>query len=73
MFHDIYDRCSGNILYGQIDGLTFAELLYADDALLVLKSTRAMNILFAEIEKESAYYNLILNKIKITFLSLSFY
>ncbi len=51
MFHDIYDRCSSKISYGKIDGLAFAEFLYADDALLVLNNTRAMNILLAEIDK----------------------
>ncbi len=49
MFHDIYDRCSSKIFYGQIDGLAFAELLHADDTLLVLKNTRAINIRLAEI------------------------
>ena len=71
MFHDIYDRCSGKLFYGTIEGLAFAELLYADDTLLVLKNTRAMNILLAEIEKESAYYNLRLNKGKCNVISMN--
>ena len=38
---------------------------------MVLKNTRAMNILLAEIEQESAYYNLRLNKGKCNVISMN--
>ena len=71
MLHDIYEICSRKMSHGKIDGLAFAELLYADDTLLVLKNTRAMNILLAEIETESAYYNMKLNKGKCNVIAMN--
>ena len=51
MFEDIHNNTRRQTLHGKIDGLSFTEILYADDTLLVLKNTRATNILFKEIEK----------------------
>ena len=64
MFHDIHKRCRNRTRNGIIDGLDFSEILYADDTLLVLKNTRTTNVLLTEIEKESNYYNMKLNKNK---------
>ena len=42
-------------------GIHFAELLYADDTFLFGTHTQNINKLLAEIQSESAYYNLKLN------------
>ena len=41
-----------------------ADLAFADDTLLIMKNTRCMNRLLHEIELESFYYNMRLNKAK---------
>ena len=64
MFADIHSRVNHKIIAGKIDGLLFTEILYADDTLLVLKKTRETNIRLKEIQIESFYYNMKLNKDK---------
>ena len=64
MFTDIHNRRDSKIRHGLIDGLDFTEILYADDTLLATKNTKAMNALLTEIETESTYYNMALNKDK---------
>ena len=64
MFHDIYQRCRGQVQHGMLPRFTFMELLYADDTMLVGNSARAINRLLLEIEIESGYYNLRLNRTK---------
>ena len=44
-----------------IDGIDFAEILYADDTLVFGTYTRNITIYLKEIQKESAYYNMKLN------------
>ena len=70
MFEDIHRKlgtsldCSnlGLTRRGKVEGLNFSESLYADDTLLALRDSVSMNKLVAEIEVESDYYNLKLNK-----------
>ena len=45
-----------------IDGLDVCEILYADDALVVIKRREETNIMLHEIEKVSKYYNRKLKK-----------
>jgi hypothetical protein len=53
MFADIHER-SNRFLFGLktgiLDGLSFSEILYADDTLLALKDTKTTNKLVAEID-----------------------
>ena len=62
MINDIHNRKGDTIRLGNIDGLTYSEVLYADDTLLALERTRETNILLHEIETDSSYYNMKLNK-----------
>ena len=67
MFADIHERVNPKIYTlhgGVIDGLGFTEILYADDTMLVLKDSKPASKLLHEIETESEYYNLKLNKDK---------
>ena len=53
MFWDIKQRSGDQIERGNIIGLNFSELLYADDTLLILRTKEAMETLLHEIERES--------------------
>ena len=44
--------------------MSFQELLYADDTLIVAKNTKNAKELMRYIEEESAYYNMRLNRDK---------
>ena len=61
MFHDIKARLNTPKQQEPIRGIQFAELLYADDTFLFGTYTPNINKFLAEIQKESAYYNLRLN------------
>ena len=61
IFGDIHQK-NPKLQNGSIDIVDFTELLYADDTLLVMKQSRQVNNLLWELEKESEYYNLALNK-----------
>ena len=63
MFHDIYKHSPHNYKEGFVDGANFMEMLYADDTLIISKSAILTEKLIQEIEAESAYYGLALNKI----------
>ena len=52
MFWDIKRRCGDQISQGTIPGLNFAEILYADDTLLILRTKEAFETLLHEIEKD---------------------
>ncbi len=74
MFKDIHDRFArrlSNYRIGKLDGLNFSEILYADDTLLALKDTRTANLLIEEIEEESTYYNMQLNKGKCNYIAMN--
>ena len=63
MFEDIH-RTVNRKLYskslkkGPVDGLSFTEILYADDTLLILKDSDSATTLLQAIEEESKYYNM---------------
>ena len=59
------------IIKGKVDGLLFQEILYADDTLLAMKNTRDINLLLKEIEIESSYYNMKLNKGKCEVIAMN--
>ena len=61
MFHDIKARLNTPKQQEPIRGIQFAELLYADDTFLFGTYTPNINKFLAEIQQESAYYNLRLN------------
>ena len=69
MLHDIYDRINSKVENSKPVGFCHANLLFADDTLLITRNTRAMNILIKEIETESAKYNMNLNKHKCEFIA----
>ena len=62
MFRDVHSEL--NLKRGKLKGLTFTELLYADDTALVTNNANAMNRLLAKIEYHAAYYGLNFNKTK---------
>ena len=71
MFWDITQRSGDQIERGNIIGLNFSELLYADDTLLILRTKEAMETLLHEIERESEYYGLRLNMGKCELLEMN--
>ena len=64
MFRDIHRKHHRDLSDSRIEQITFNELLYADDTLLISKNTRGMNKFLHAIEEESAYYGLRLNQAK---------
>ena len=58
-FWDIKQRSGDQISQGAIPGLNFAEILYADDTLLMLRSKEALEALLHEMEKESECKNVL--------------
>ena len=71
MFSDFRPEHHRSLSHGQLDHISFMEILYADDTLLFTKNTRAMNRLLHAVEDESQYYGLSLNKSKCTVISTS--
>ena len=71
MFEDFHTRIGRNICNGKIYGLVFIEILYADDTLLVMKSTRDTNLLLKEIETEPSYYHMRLNNAKCEVIAMN--
>ena len=71
MFRDIHLKHYRDLSDCRIDKITFNELLYADDTLLISKNTRGMNKFLHAIEEESAYYGLRLNQAKCNILSMN--
>ena len=71
MFEDTHTRICRQICNGQIYGFLFTEILYADDTVLVMKSTRDTNVLLKEIEAESSYYNMKLNNAKCEVIAMN--
>ena len=62
IFRAIHDEL--NMDRGTVEGITFTELLYADDTAVITKNVSAMNRLLAKIEVHAAYYGLSFNKTK---------
>ena len=56
---------------GTLDFIECAEILYADDTLLLMKDTRRANHFLRKIAEESDYYNMRLNKNKCKTISTS--
>ena len=48
IFRDVHDNL--NLEKGTLDGLSFTELLYADDTVLITNNVNAMNRLLAKVE-----------------------
>ena len=74
MFEDIHVRVNPKLYKingGLIDGLSFTEVVYADDTLLVTKDAKAATILLQEIETESRYYDMKLNEDKCEVISMN--
>ena len=61
LFHDVYadPKIQGRT---RNEHLNCNDLLYADDTLLLTVDTKTMNAFLEAIERESAYYNMKLNK-----------
>ena len=60
MFDDINRET--NLESGRLQGLSFTELLYADDTALLTNNVNAMNRLLSSIEGHAHYYGLNFNK-----------
>ena len=68
LFDDIRKKAP-NIQKGKPDFLSFTELLYADDTLLIMRNTQAANLFLHEIVTESAYCDMALNEGKCKVIS----
>ena len=71
MFFDIHVNIDETLEGKKLRNFEESEILYADDTLLVLQEPEAMNELIKQIEIESSYYGLRLNKSKCNFLDLN--
>ena len=71
VFQDVNSRLSDVLEEGRVSPLDFTELLYADDTLLLTKDARTASRLLAEIQKESAYYNMNLNQAKCNYIVMN--
>ena len=70
MFHDIHENetlCSKN---HRVQGTSFDEVLYADDAICISHNAAAMNRLLKEIETEGLKYGMKLNEDKCVELNI---
>ena len=71
VFHDIKSKYNTRRMIEPIDGLRFAEILYADDTLIFGGNTHCLNKYLQAIQEESAYYNLKLNMSKCENISMN--
>ena len=71
MFKDIHMNVDRDITNRLVNGTTFAEILYADDTMLVTQDTRSMHRILHAIEAESAYCGLELNKGKCNVIAMN--
>ena len=71
MFFDIHVNLDDTLEGNELRNFEESEILYADDTLLVLHDPDAMNELIKQIEIESSYYGLRLNKSKCNNLDLN--
>ena len=62
IFRDVHDGL--NLSRGTLDGLSFTELLYADDTVLITNNVNAMNRFLRNVEKCARYHGLSFNKDK---------
>jgi retron-type reverse transcriptase len=62
IFRDVHDDL--NLTRGTVDGLSFTELLYADDTVLITNNVNAMNRLLRNVERCARYHGLNFNKDK---------
>ena len=62
LFRDV--RQELNMQRGRLQGLTFTELLCADDTVLITNNVNAMNRLLEKVELHAKYYGLNFNKSK---------
>ena len=71
IFHDIHekDRVKEALKESDILGVEFNEDLYADDTILMTKTTEEMETLIKQIEREGGKYGMKLNKSKCEALS----
>ena len=71
LFHDIGVEHYRDLSECRLDQISFNEVLYADDTLLISRNTFGMNLLLHAIEDESAYYRLKLNHDKCHVLAMN--
>ena len=71
MFRDIKTKLNTSKQQEPIQGMRFAEILYADDTLVFGTHTHTINKLLHEIQSESDYYNMRLNYDKCINLTLN--
>ena len=64
LFADVRHRNNDPMRRKSLQHMSFQELLYADDTLIVAKNTQDARDLIRYIEEESAYYNMRLNRDK---------
>ena len=70
MFRDIHENIEHKMSQ-QLDLMTWWEMIYADDTMRIGRRARELNILIAEIEKESSKYNLKLNYKKCNYVAMN--
>ena len=71
VFKDIRNRLNTPKQLVPINGIKFAEILYADDTMIIMKETEQANDLLRRIEQESRYYNMKLNRDKCVVIAMN--
>jgi len=72
LFHDVKQKLNDPWNKRTFEQINFYELLYADDTLLITKSTAMAKKLLHLVEEESEYYDLKLNQKKCNYISYNF-
>ena len=68
---DVHHEVDHQIVGHGVGCFNYSEVLYADDTLVVGNRAREVNIILAAIERESAKYNLKLNKRKCVVVNMN--
>ena len=64
MMHDIHIEIGHRLETHRPEQITFSDILYADDTLLVATCAKTMNVFIKHIQEQSAYYGLKFNQQK---------
>ena len=64
LFFDVRRKNNDAFFQKTVNNMTFQELLYADDTLVIAKNTQTAKDYLRYIEEESEYYNIKLNRDK---------
>ena len=62
MFDEIHKELGATLIERRIEGITFDEILHADDTICIGTDTKTLNLVLQAIERKGEEYGLRLNK-----------